>query len=62
VVVENRVQARRVRPGLSADGFIQIADGVAPGEFVVARAGSFLRDGDVVRPVIAETAQAEGRR
>jgi RND family efflux transporter MFP subunit len=62
VVAENRVQARRVRPGLTAEGFIQIEDGVAPGEFVVARAGSFLREGDLVRPVIAETAQAEGKR
>jgi RND family efflux transporter MFP subunit len=62
VVVDNKVQARRVRTGLSADSVIQIEDGVRAGELVVTRAGSFLRDGDTVRPVLAETAQAEGAR
>jgi RND family efflux transporter MFP subunit len=60
VVVNDRVQARRVRTGLSADGFVEIEQGVAAGELIVARAGSFLRDGDAVRPVVAETARAEG--
>jgi hypothetical protein len=62
VVMNDKVQTRRVRTGLSADGFVQIEDGVAAGESVVARAGSFLRDGDAVRPVLAETAQVEGTR
>jgi HlyD family secretion protein len=60
VVVDDRVQARHVRTGLSAEGFVEIEQGVAAGEAVVTRAGSFLRDGDVVRPVMARTAQAEG--
>jgi HlyD family secretion protein len=62
VVVNGRVEARRVRPGLSAEGFVQIEEGVRAGDFVVTRAGSFLRDGDTVRPVVAETAQAEETR
>lgn len=62
VVVDNRVQVRHIRPGLSAEGFVQVEDGVAPGELVVARAGSFLREGDAIRPVIVETAQAEEKR
>jgi HlyD family secretion protein len=62
VVVDDRVQARHVRTGLSSEGFVQIEDGVAAGEAVVTRAGSFLRDGDAVRPVLAATAQAEGAR
>jgi RND family efflux transporter MFP subunit len=62
VVVDGKVQVRRVNTGLSADGFVQIAEGVAAGEAVVTRAGSFLRDGDLVRPALAETAQAEGMR
>lgn len=53
-VVEDRVQARRVKPGLSAAGFVQVTEGLAAGERVVARAGSFLRDGDLVRPVLPE--------
>jgi RND family efflux transporter MFP subunit len=62
VVDKDRVQARLVRTGLSADGFVQIESGVAAGELVVTRAGSFLRDGDTVHPVLAETARAEGAR
>jgi len=53
-VVEDRVQARRIQPGLSAGGLVQVTEGIAAGERVVARAGSFLRDGDVVRPVLRE--------
>ncbi|HEV2559073.1 MAG TPA: efflux RND transporter periplasmic adaptor subunit [Microvirga sp.] len=60
VVVNDRVQARRVRTGLQADGIVEIQEGVAAGELVVAKAGSFLRDGDAVRPVVAEqTAKAQ---
>jgi HlyD family secretion protein len=59
-VVDNRVQARRVRTGLSAEGVTEVQEGVAEGELVVAKAGSFLRDGDAVRPVVAEqTAKAQ---
>jgi HlyD family secretion protein len=51
VVKDGRVEARTVAPGLSADGFTELRSGVAAGESVVARAGSFLRDGDRVRAV-----------
>lgn len=57
-VKDDRVEARNVRTGLSADGVIEIADGVAAGEPVVARAGSFLRTGDRVRPVAGREAEA----
>jgi HlyD family secretion protein len=56
-VAEDRVQARRVRTGLSADGFLEIVEGVRDGDIVVARAGSFLRDGDPVRPMLPEAAK-----
>ena len=62
MVVNDRVETRHVRTGLSAEGFVQIEEGVADGETMVTRAGSFLRDGDVVRPVVGPTAQAEGVR
>ncbi len=61
VVVDGRIEARQVRTGLSADSFIQV-EGVSTGDLVVTRAGSFLRNGDAVRPVLAEAAQADGVR
>ena len=51
VVADDRVEAREVRTGLSDDDDIEIRSGLTEGERVVARAGSFLRDGDRVRPV-----------
>jgi HlyD family secretion protein len=51
VAKDGRVEARTVTTGLSSEGFTEIRSGVAAGETVVARAGSFLRDGDRVRAV-----------
>ncbi len=52
LVVENSVVAlREVKTGLSAGGLVQIVKGLAEGERVVARAGTFLKDGDKVRAV-----------
>ncbi|GJD50003.1 Multidrug resistance protein MdtA [Methylobacterium crusticola] len=63
VVTGERVEARAIRTGLSAEGFIEIRDGVRAGDAVVARAGSFLRDGDRVRPIFpAMQATAEAGR
>ncbi len=63
VVSGERVELRPIRTGLSAGGFIEVRDGVKAGEAVVARAGSFLRDGDRVRPIYpALPATAEAGR
>ncbi|GJE29394.1 efflux RND transporter periplasmic adaptor subunit [Methylobacterium organophilum] len=51
VVADDKVEARDVRTGLSDEDDIEIRTGLTEGERVVARAGSFLRDGDRVRPV-----------
>ncbi|WP_420847316.1 efflux RND transporter periplasmic adaptor subunit [Methylobacterium organophilum] len=51
-VREGKVEARKVATGLSAGGYTEIRSGIAAGETVVARAGSFLRDGDRVRAVL----------
>ena len=61
VAKDGRVEARSVTTGLSAEGFTEISAGVAAGENVVARAGSFLRDGDRVRavPSAASTPMAD---
>ncbi|GJD35229.1 efflux RND transporter periplasmic adaptor subunit [Methylobacterium aerolatum] len=58
VAKDGRVEARTVVPGLSAEGYTEIRKGIAAGERVVARAGSFLRDGDRVRAVDAASVAA----
>jgi HlyD family secretion protein len=55
-VVGDRVEVRRVATGLNAEGFVEVTEGLKAGEAIVARAGSFLRDGDVVRAVAVEAA------
>lgn len=50
VVRDNRVETRRVKLGLFDGQNAEISEGLAEGETVVARAGAFLRAGDLVRP------------
>ena len=54
VVVDNVVETRRVKTGLSAEGQVEIKDGLAEGDLIVARAGTFLRNGDTVRPILPD--------
>ncbi|GEP11302.1 efflux RND transporter periplasmic adaptor subunit [Methylobacterium gnaphalii] len=63
VAKDGQVRSRKVATGLSAEGFTELSSGVSNGEFVVARSGSFLRDGDRVRavPPKADQASAETR-
>jgi len=58
VVSAGVVRTREVRTGLEDDVHVEIREGLAEGESVVMHAGSFLRDGDRVRPVIANQATA----
>jgi HlyD family secretion protein len=51
VVRRARVETRHVEVGLMAGGQVEIRDGLAEGDIVVARAGALLREGDPVRPV-----------
>jgi HlyD family secretion protein len=51
VVNDGKVETRKVALGLMGGGRVEIASGLAEGEAVVARAGTFLRDGDLVTPV-----------
>ena len=53
VVRNNRVETRRVEVGLLKEGEAEIRSGVSEGEIAVARAGAFVRDGDLVAPVTA---------
>ncbi|ALN72018.1 efflux RND transporter periplasmic adaptor subunit [Aureimonas sp. AU20] len=55
VVVDGTVQTRSVKTGLGAGNVVEIRSGLQAGETVVAVAGTFVRDGDKVTPVAAET-------
>lgn len=57
VVAGDKVETRKVQIGIAAKGFSEITAGLAAGEDIIARAGPFLRAGDLVRPV----AQTEAR-
>jgi len=58
VVVEGKVRTAPVVLGARADGYVEIVKGVAEGDEVVARAGTFVSDGDTVTPVRGEATGA----
>lgn len=51
VVRDNRVETRPTQLGLLSGGDVEVRQGVADGDMVVRRAGTFLREGDRVRAV-----------
>jgi HlyD family secretion protein len=55
IVKDGKIEVRKVITGLVGTEKIEITDGVEPGEQVVARAGSFVRAGDVVTPVVVSS-------
>ncbi|MFN0218769.1 MAG: efflux RND transporter periplasmic adaptor subunit [Hyphomicrobium sp.] len=50
-VIGDKVEKRALKTGLIAGDLVEVKEGLAEGEMVVKRAGTFLRDGDAVRPV-----------
>jgi len=52
VVKDGKVATRAVKTGLEMGTLVEIAHGLSEGELVVSKAGTFLRDGDAVRPVL----------
>lgn len=62
VVRNNRVVTARIETGLAAGKMIEVRSGVAEGDLVVTRAGTFLREGDAVRPVVADAAKLSEAR
>ena len=57
VVRRARVETKRVEVGLMSAGQVEIRDGLAEGDIVVARAGALLREGDPVRPMTSADAK-----
>jgi multidrug efflux pump subunit AcrA (membrane-fusion protein) len=59
VVRDNRIETRPVPIGLLTGGNVEIRQGLNEGDLVVKRAGTFLREGDRVRPFIEDEASAQ---
>jgi len=62
VVTDGKVNVRRISAGLVANGLIEIRSGLTAGEMVVARSGTFLREGDSVKPVLPSAKVSEAGR
>jgi RND family efflux transporter MFP subunit len=62
VVRDHRVETRRIKPGLTVGALAEVREGLAEGELVVSRAGTFLRDGDAVRPLPDKAKISEAQR
>jgi multidrug efflux pump subunit AcrA (membrane-fusion protein) len=57
VVRDGKVETRVVRVGLMSDTSIEIREGLREGDTVVANAGTSLRDGDVVKTIVADESE-----
>lgn len=53
VVVDGRVETRKIRAGLLWQGRREVVTGMDEGEEVIARAGAFFRTGDQVRSAVS---------
>ncbi|WP_275784333.1 efflux RND transporter periplasmic adaptor subunit [Pararhizobium gei] len=53
-VHDNVVQVAKIETGIQDKGFIEIVKGLAAGDMVVSKAGAFVRDGDQIKPVLAD--------
>jgi len=58
VVKDNRIETRQIEIGLRSATRVEVRSGITENETVVARAGSFLRDGDEITPVDANAAES----
>jgi HlyD family secretion protein len=63
LVRADRVQTSKIRTGLAAGALVEVREGLAEGDLIIARAGTFLREGDLVRPMPSEaTKEREAQR
>ena len=60
-IVDGKVKSVTVELGLNSNTGVEITAGLKPGDIVVAKSGSFLRDGDAVRPIVAKQQVSEVR-
>lgn len=64
-VVDDIIETTPVEIGVRSEGFVEVRQGVDAGDLIVSRAGTFVADGDRIRPIretasLAETAQKTG--
>lgn len=57
VVRDNVIEARLVKVGFHSDTNIEICEGLREGDLIVSNAGSSLREGDNVKPIMADPLQ-----
>lgn len=62
VIENNQAKSRVIAAGLVVDGVQEVTSGLTQGDLVVAKSGTFLRDGDAVRPVLPEPKVSEAVR
>lgn len=60
-VVGDKIETTMVKTGLSDAGRIEIVQGLSEGDLVVAKAGTFLRDKDIIRPILPDSKVSEAR-
>ncbi|PPC79736.1 MAG: efflux transporter periplasmic adaptor subunit, partial [Hyphomicrobium sp.] len=58
-VVGDKVEKRLLKTGLVMGELVEIKDGLSEGDVIVTRAGTFLRDGDIVRPIAPDAKLSE---
>jgi RND family efflux transporter MFP subunit len=59
LVKDGKVVTRSVDLGLSSGGVVEVRQGLAEGDLVVAKSGTFLRDGDAVSPALEASKTSE---
>lgn len=61
VVADNVIRRRNVKTGLVVGDIVEVKEGLKEGDLVVTRAGTFLRDGDRIRPIQPEATLSEAK-
>jgi len=61
VVRDGHVARSNIKTGLISSGRVEVLQGLAAGDLVVAKAGTFLRDGDAVRAITPDAKISEAR-
>jgi RND family efflux transporter MFP subunit len=54
LVTDGAVVTRPIKLGLSSGDIVEVREGLVEGDLVVAKSGTFLRDGDAISPVLAK--------
>lgn len=61
VVRDGRVTRRGIKTGLLAGSQVEVREGLKQGDVVVAKAGTFLREGDAVRTILPDARISEAK-